>query len=403
MKKLFILVKKKPIRICLNLNISYLDETSEQKARYKALDERISFEAAKKKIQDSIKYISKEECGNVHVAGYMRDRIIESFNCVPENLSNQERIKFVTKQLKNTLPYRDVIAFRFAVSMDTEGEKTIREKGMNPEKILSDTLKKMMTRFQCGFYPGDRIAYAYGFHHDTDNLHLHVILLGRAENGKHVSFSSPIRGMKRKYSQEDHLGFCKKELERLEKNLLDKLSDDNAERFNVRFHTVRNRENMVPEMSGGLENRHLLAYQKLRIKYDSLVCLQNELSTRKSVYLNPLLFRLQIPRILRDVNTLMIKANIQRRRRKIKQFFELKREYLRELREFRIAEEIRRLPNSIKYNRANLFGYLRFSGRWGAEDEQTISKLTKEVANAQTAAWRRKNIRNRGLGRVYGV
>ncbi|HCE46719.1 MAG TPA: hypothetical protein DET40_24495 [Lentisphaeria bacterium] len=404
MKKLLILVKKKPIRVCRNLNISYLDETSELKARYKALDERTSLEMAKKKIQDSIKYVSKEGCGKVHVGGYMRDKIVEYFNCVPENLGNQERIKFVTKKIKEISPYRDVLAFRFAVSMDADGERMIRKKGLDPEKILGDRLKKVMTKFQNRFHPGDRISYVYGLHHDTDNLHLHVILLGRTEKGRHVSFSSPIRGRKRRYHQEDQLGFCKDELARLEKNLLDRLSGDNTDMFNVRFHSIRNKENMVPSISGGLENQHLLAYQKLRIKYDNLIFLQDELTSRRSVNMNPLLFRLQVPRILRDMNTLLIKTNLQRRRRRIRKFFELKREYLRELKEFRICEEVRRLPPSIKYNQANLLEYFRSSGKYKGKDESLFLKLAKGVVeNAQTAAWRRKNIRNRGLGRIYGV
>ena len=404
MKKLLILVKKKPIRICRNLNISYLDETSELKARYKALDERTSFEMAKKKIQDSIKYVSKEDCGKVHVGGYMRDRIVEYFNSVPENLSNQERIKFVTEQVRNTSPYRDVLAFRFAVAMDADGERMIREKGLDPERILADRLKKVMTKFQNRFHPGDRISYVYGLHHDTDNLHLHVILLGRTEKGRHVSFSSPIRDRERRYFQEDQLGFCKNELARLEKNLLDKLSGDNTDMFNVRFHSIRNRENMIPAISGGIENQHLLAYQKLRIKYDNLIFLQDELSSGRTVHLNPLLFRLQVPRILRDINTLLIKTNFQRRKQKIGKFFKLKREYLRELKKFRICEEVRRLPPSIKYNRPNLLEYFRSSGKYKGEDESLFLKLAKGVVeNAQTESWRRKNIRNRGLGRIYGV
>lgn len=403
MKKLLILVKKKPIRICRNLNISYLDETSELKARYKALDERTSFETAKKKIQDSIKYISKEDCGKVHVGGYMRDKIVESFNCVPENLGNKERIRFVTEQIRNSTPYRDVLAFRFAVSMDAEGERVIREKGLNPERILADKLKKVMTKFQNRFYPGDRISFAYGLHHDTDNLHLHVILLGRTEKGRHVSFSSPIRGRKRKYRQEDQLGFCKNELAKLENNLMERLSGGNTDKFNVRFHSLRNRENIVQPISGGLDNRHLLAYQKLRIKYDYLVRFQDELTSRRPVNMNPLLFRLQVPRILRDINTLLIKANFQRRRRKIRKFFELKKEYLRELREFRFAEETRRLPNSIKYSRSKLIGYFRSSGKYNGEDESMALKLAKGIVdNAQTAG-RWENYRDHGLGQVYGI
>lgn len=403
MKKLLILIKKKPIRISRHLDISYMDETSEVKAKYKAFDEKISLEKAKEKIQDSIKYVSKEDCGKVHIAGYMREKIVGIFNCVPENLSNKERIRFVTEQIKKTAPYRDVLAFRFAVSMDSEGEKMFREKGLNPEKILIDSLKKVMTKFQNKFYPGDRISYAYGLHHDTDNLHLHVILLGNSEQGRHVSFSSPIKGRKRHYHQEDQLGFCKNELQRFEENLLNRLSGDNIDKFNVRFHSIRNKENKIPIISGAVEGQHLIMYQKLRIKYDNLIRLQDELSFKRPLITNYLLFRMKVPRILRDIKTLLIKTNFQKRKLKIKRFFELKREYLHELKEYRVHEKIRRLPPSLRYNQTNLLRYFRSPGNAMGLDDSILINIVKGVSkNAQTEG-RRENFRDHGLGQVYGI
>ena len=403
MKKLLILIKKKPIRISRHLDISYMDETSEVKAKYKAFDEKISFEKAKEIIQDSIKYISKEDCGKIYVGGYMREKIVGLFNCVPENLSNKERIRFVTEQIKNTVPYRDVLAFRLAVSMDTEGEKLIREKGLNPERILIDSLKKIMTKFQNKFYPGDRISYAYGLHHDTDNLHLHVILLGRTERGRHVSFSSPIKDRKRRYHQEDQLGFCKNELQKLEKNILSRLSGDNTDKFNVRFHSIRNKENRIPVMSGAVEGQHLIRYQKLKIKYDNLLRLQDELLFKRPIISNYLLFRMKVPRILRDINTLLIKTNFQRRKLKIKRFFELKREYLNELKEYRVYEKIRRLPPSLKYNQANLLRYFQSPGNCTGLDDSVLKNMVKGVFKNAQAARRCKNFRAHGLGQVYGI
>ena len=51
-----------------------------------------------------------------------------------------------------------------------------------------------MYRFKENFYPEDRIGYAYGIHHDTDNLHMHVFLLPRTEKGKRVGFSDQLKG-----------------------------------------------------------------------------------------------------------------------------------------------------------------------------------------------------------------
>jgi len=42
MKILLILVREKPSRMCKNLNISYWDESSELKVKYKVANERIT-------------------------------------------------------------------------------------------------------------------------------------------------------------------------------------------------------------------------------------------------------------------------------------------------------------------------------------------------------------------------
>jgi len=48
--------------------------------------------------------------------------------------------------------------------------------GINPDRVLQSTLKKIMGKFSERFHPADSISYAYGLHHDTDNLHVHVAL-----------------------------------------------------------------------------------------------------------------------------------------------------------------------------------------------------------------------------------
>jgi len=46
-----------------------------------------------------------------------------------------------------------------------------------------------MGRFAEKFHRGDSIGYAYGLHHDTDNLHVHVALCPRSAKGRYVGCS----------------------------------------------------------------------------------------------------------------------------------------------------------------------------------------------------------------------
>ena len=44
--------------------------------------------------------------------------------------------------------------------------------GINPDRVLQSTMKKIMGKFSERFHPADSMGYAYGLHHDTDNLHV---------------------------------------------------------------------------------------------------------------------------------------------------------------------------------------------------------------------------------------
>jgi hypothetical protein len=64
------------------------------------------------------------------------------------------------------------------------------EAGINPDRVLQATTKTIMGKFNERFHPADSIGYAYGIHHDTDNLHVHVALCPRSVRGAYVGCST---------------------------------------------------------------------------------------------------------------------------------------------------------------------------------------------------------------------
>lgn len=76
---------------------------------------------------------------------------------------------------------------------------------INPDAILYQSMKKVMRQFQEKFHPGDSIGYAYGIHHDTDNLHVHVALCPRTKEGRYVGCSTPKNPKHR-----DQMGYLRK-------------------------------------------------------------------------------------------------------------------------------------------------------------------------------------------------
>ena len=83
-----------------------------------------------------------------------------------------------------------MIAHRLVFSMSKEQHDALTDAGINPDQVLHSTMKKVMRRFNERFHPNDSIGYAYGLHHDTANLHVHVAICPRTENGSYVGCST---------------------------------------------------------------------------------------------------------------------------------------------------------------------------------------------------------------------
>jgi hypothetical protein len=73
--------------------------------------------------------------------------------------------------------------------MSTEQHDALVKAGISPDQVVISSVKKVMERFAERFHRGDSIGYAYGLHHDTDNLHVHVALCPRSAKGRYVGCS----------------------------------------------------------------------------------------------------------------------------------------------------------------------------------------------------------------------
>jgi hypothetical protein len=82
------------------------------------------------------------------------------------------------------------------------------ESGINPDRVLQSTVGKVMRRFAERFNPTDSIGYAYGIHHDTDNLHAHVALCPRTACGAYVGCSESHSTISGNKNQMKYLRSC---------------------------------------------------------------------------------------------------------------------------------------------------------------------------------------------------
>ena len=178
-------------------SIEYLDETSKLKKLLRTHSQNKS--EVGKKLKAFFDYASKETVGQVHVGGFFHHLVCQNSdgtNTGATALSNEERKKRLIKYWTDHLgkypssSENPVVQHRLIFSMSREQHDAFVARGINPDEILHTSMKKAMKKFTEKFHRNDSIGYAYGLHHDTDHLHVHIGLCPRTKRGRYVGCST---------------------------------------------------------------------------------------------------------------------------------------------------------------------------------------------------------------------
>jgi hypothetical protein len=200
------------------LDLEYLDETSSRKGS--ARQQQDDGPKRTRPLRQFADYASKETLGQVHAGGFLHHLILineDGSRTAPSQLTNDERKRRISEagfehiRKFPTSSQNPVIQHRLVFSMLREMHDKLVEAGINPDRVLQSTTQKIMGKFNERFHPADSIGFAYGIHHDTDNLHIHVALCPRTARGAYVGCSTarnPASGHK------DQMGFLRSCFER---------------------------------------------------------------------------------------------------------------------------------------------------------------------------------------------
>ena len=192
------------------LDLEYLDETSSRKV---SLRQRVDMERQiRRKLKDFADYASKESLGEVHAGGFLHHHIRrnpDGSSTAPAHLSNDERKRRITETWQHHLDQfpsqakSPVIAHRLIFSMSSEQNNALVAAGIDPDRVLHSSVKKVMRKFAEKFHPDDSIGFAYGLHHDTAHLHAHLAICPRSANGRYVGCSTSLGNGSRHKRQMD--------------------------------------------------------------------------------------------------------------------------------------------------------------------------------------------------------
>jgi hypothetical protein len=324
------------------LDLEYLDETSRRKiAARETLDAKPEIA---RKLRQFADYASKETLGQVHAGGFLHDWIrvnADGMSTAPSKLTNDERKRRISeswcRHLRKfpTSSENPVIQHRLVFSMSGELHDKLVASGINPDRVLHSTMKKVLAKFAERFHPDDAIGYAYGLHHDTYNLHVHVALCPRTAKGAYVGCSTSRTNFSGHQKQMDYLRVC---FERENKRWAQILSSPEKLAQNISHRLDSDRLVFVPRLKrqqvSALRCAQNHEAQRLQQLYRDILRSQETIAARRATFATERDIRL-VGRLVGHrpgkVSRLVSKIDQVARRRSLRDLqqslFKMKRQY----------------------------------------------------------------------------
>jgi hypothetical protein len=270
------------------LDLEYLDETSRRKIT--ARESLSNKTEIGRKLRQFADYASKETLGQVHAGGFLHDLIrhnADGTSTAPSKLTNDERKKRISeswcRHLRKfpTSSENPVIQHRLVFSMSGELHDKLVASGINPDRVLHSAMKKAMAKFAERFHPDDAVGYAYGVHHDTENLRVHVALCPRTAKGAYVGCSTSRTTFSGHQNQMDYLRAC---FERENKRWAQILSSSEKLEQNISQRLDSDRLVFVPRLKHQQLNALHCAQnheaQRLQRLYRTILSLEQAIAVR---------------------------------------------------------------------------------------------------------------------------
>jgi len=323
------------------LDLEYLDENSERKLRY---GERLENSGAGKKLKQFADYASKETLGQVHAGGFLHHAILvnpDGSRSSPSQLGNAERKRRLSDAWFHHIrkfpssSENPVIQHRLVFTMSKPFHDRLVESGINPDRVLQATMKKIMRKFAERFHPADAIGYAYGIHHDTDHLHVHVALCPRSAKGAYVGCSMSRSNTSGNKNQMTYLKTCFEQENQRWSRILDspeKLQEHLSKRIDADKIVFAPR--LTNAHMEALRNAQTAEAIRLQQSYQSIRNLESAIATKRQVLAAQRnanfvsrLFGRRKPKLTRTVEKLAAAVDRRSLREMQDLLFRIKRDY----------------------------------------------------------------------------
>lgn len=146
------------------------------------------------------KYFTSRPTGALTAHGYAKKRT--EIVSVTLGLRGNDAVLAMLKEhcRERAMKKRKIYGLRFVMSLDPGNTAKLAPRMVDIDRLLVRSIEDTMTAIENQYYPGDKLGYVLGIHHDAitkdpnkpkrPHIHAHVMFLPQTEKGLRISFSN---------------------------------------------------------------------------------------------------------------------------------------------------------------------------------------------------------------------
>ncbi|NBB79781.1 MAG: hypothetical protein GVY36_10090 [Verrucomicrobia bacterium] len=154
-------------------------------------------------LKKGLDYLTKEDSGRMRAFGFLREDVMRLTGQIPHKMDNEHLVAACLQVWETRLSRKDIdrVAHKYVLSLYPELCEVMAKTGHSADELLMSSVSELLRRYRDKYYPGQKIGYLVGVHHDKAHIHAHVMLFATTESGKllRVSDEGEERGSRKPF------------------------------------------------------------------------------------------------------------------------------------------------------------------------------------------------------------
>lgn len=135
-------------------------------------------------------YLTSRPAGQLSAHGYVKEKV-KHIKAVSGLSDTEAAVEFIRMYCRDRERRgRKIFGLRAVASMDPAQTMPLIEKGGDLDVVLVRTLESTFAEVAARHYPGDKLGFFLGIHHDKFHLHGHLYVMPQTRAGRRVSMSN---------------------------------------------------------------------------------------------------------------------------------------------------------------------------------------------------------------------